>query len=65
MSRIQTAWQCLLAQAGSGQRLIRALGVLGDMDRARAIHAEALTRFAGRDGDLAEIAAAAAEAGLQ
>lgn len=46
-------------------RLIRALGVLGDMDRARAIHAEALTRFAGRDGDLAEIAAAAAEAGLQ
>ena len=46
-------------------RLIRALGVLGDLDRARAIHAEALTRFAGRDGDLAQIAAAAAEAGLQ
>ena len=46
-------------------RLIRALGVLGDMDRAKAIHAEALSRFAGRDNDLAEIAAAAAEAGLQ
>ena len=45
-------------------RLIRALGVLGDLDRAKAIHAEALTRFAGRDADLAEIAAAAAEAGL-
>ncbi len=28
MSRIQTAWQCLLAQAGSGQRLIRALGAV-------------------------------------
>lgn len=46
-------------------RLIRALGVLGDMDRARAIHAEAQARFAGREADLAEIAAAAAEAGLQ
>jgi cytochrome c-type biogenesis protein CcmH len=46
-------------------RLIRALGVLGDMDRARAIHAEAQARFAGREADLAEIAAAAAESGLQ
>jgi len=46
-------------------RLIRALGVLGDTDRARAIHAEALGRFAGRTADLAEIAAAASEAGLQ
>jgi cytochrome c-type biogenesis protein CcmH len=58
----------LAAEGGTAPewaRLIRALGVLGDMDRARAIHAEALTRFAGRDGDLAEIAAAAAEAGLQ
>lgn len=58
----------LAAEGGSAAewaRLIRALGVLGDTDRARAIHAEALERFAGRTGDLAEIAAAAAEAGLQ
>jgi cytochrome c-type biogenesis protein CcmH len=46
-------------------RLIRALGVLGDTDRARAIHAEALNRFAGRAEDLAQIAAAATDAGLQ
>jgi cytochrome c-type biogenesis protein CcmH len=57
----------LAAEGGTAPewaRLIRALGVLGDLDRARAIHAEALTRFAGREADLAEIAAAAAEAGL-
>ena len=57
----------LAAEGGTAPewaRLIRALGVLGDLDRARAIHTEALTRFAGREADLAEIAAAAAEAGL-
>lgn len=58
----------LASQGGTAPewaRLIRALGVLGDTDRARAIHAEALGRFAGRTADLAEIAAAASEAGLQ
>jgi cytochrome c-type biogenesis protein CcmH len=58
----------LASQGGTATewaRLIRALGVLGERDRAKAIHAEAQARFAGRDADLAEIAAAAAEAGLQ
>ena len=50
--------------AAEWARLIRALGVLGDTERAKAIHAEALGRFAGRAADLAEIAAAASEAGL-
>ena len=45
-------------------RLIRALGVLGDTDRARAIWAEAQDRFKDRASDLAEVAAAAREAGL-
>lgn len=57
----------LASEGGSAAewaRLIRALGVLGDTERARAIHAEALGRFAGRTADLAEITAAATEAGL-
>ncbi len=45
-------------------RLIGALGVLGETDRARAIHEEALTRFAGNDDALERIAAAARSAGL-
>ncbi|MBE2278430.1 MAG: c-type cytochrome biogenesis protein CcmI [Rhodobacteraceae bacterium] len=45
-------------------QLIRALGVLGRSDEARAIYDEARTRFTGRDADLAAIAAAAADAGL-
>lgn len=58
----------LASEGGTAQewaRAIRALGVLGDTDRARAILDEARTRFAGRDADLADISAAAAEAGLQ
>lgn len=45
-------------------RLIGALGVLGEADRARAIHGEAQTVFAGDDAALAAIAAAARQAGL-
>ncbi|GGE04207.1 cytochrome c-type biogenesis protein CcmH [Gemmobacter megaterium] len=45
-------------------RLIRALGVLGDTDRAKAIWGEAQERFQGREADLAEVTAAAREAGL-
>lgn len=45
-------------------RLIRALGVLGDTGRATAIWAEAQQRFAGREADLAEVTAAAREAGV-
>ncbi|QYK43358.1 MAG: c-type cytochrome biogenesis protein CcmI [Paracoccaceae bacterium] len=45
-------------------RLIRALGVLGRTDRARAIADEARGSFAGREGDLALIDAAAREAGV-
>ena len=45
-------------------RLIRALGVLGDTDRAKAIWAEAQGRFTGREADLAEVNAAARDAGL-
>lgn len=45
-------------------RLIRALGVLGDTERARAIWSEAQGRFTGREADLAEVNAAARDAGL-
>jgi len=45
-------------------QLLGALGVLGEQDQARAILAEAETRFAGRDGDLAIIRDAARDAGL-
>ncbi|MEH7826581.1 c-type cytochrome biogenesis protein CcmI [Gemmobacter denitrificans] len=45
-------------------RLISSLGVLGQTERAAAIHAEALQRFAGREGDLDLIRAAGAQAGV-
>ena len=57
----------LAREGGSAEewaRLIGALGVLGQTDRAKAIHAEALTRFAGRAPDLALLDAAAAQAGV-
>ncbi|AVO36390.1 c-type cytochrome biogenesis protein CcmI [Pukyongiella litopenaei] len=46
-------------------RLIGALGVLGEADRARAIHDEASRVFAGRPDALDLIAAAARQAGLE
>lgn len=45
-------------------RLINALGVLGDTDRAAAIWQEAQQVYAGNDAALATIAAAAASAGI-
>lgn len=45
-------------------QLIRSLGILGRVDEARAIHAEAQTRFAGREADLALLADAATSAGI-
>lgn len=57
----------LAAEGGSAEewaRLIRALGVLGDDARARSIWAEAQDRFKDRAADLAQINAAATEAGL-
>lgn len=54
----------LAAEGGTAAewaQLIRALGVLGRKDEARAILTEAQARFAGRDADLALIAEAAAE----
>ena len=45
-------------------RLIGALGVLGDTDRAKTIWAEAQTVFAGKDDALATIRAAAEQAGV-
>lgn len=45
-------------------RLLRALGVLQDQERAAAIYAEARERFAGREADLAQIEAAARDAGV-
>lgn len=45
-------------------RLISSLGVLGELEQARAIYAEARASFAGNDAALAEIAAAAASAGV-
>ncbi len=50
--------------AAEWARLIGALGVLGQTERAAAIHAEAKTRFAGRAEDLAILQAAADRAGL-
>jgi cytochrome c-type biogenesis protein CcmH len=50
--------------AADWARLITALGVLGQSDRARAIYAEAATAFAGRDADLSVLAAAARQAGV-
>lgn len=57
----------LASQGGSAQdwaRLIQALGVQGDRERAAAIWGEAKGVFAARPDDLAMIDAAAAEAGL-
>ncbi len=57
----------LAAQGGSAQewaQLLNALGVLGEAERAKAIWAEAQTRFAGRDEDLAVVRAAAVSAGV-
>lgn len=57
-----------LATEGGGApdwaRLIGALGVLGDTDRARAIWAEAQGVFADRPEDLAAVRAAARQAGV-
>lgn len=58
----------LATQGGSADdwaRLIGALGVQGDHERAAAIWGEAQQVFAGRPEDLARIDAAAAEAGLE
>lgn len=55
----------LASEGGSPQewaRLIGALGVLGELDQARAIHAEALQAFANDDDALALIAGAAQQA---
>ena len=57
----------LAQEGGSAEewaRLIGALGVLGETDRARAIWAEAQTRFADRAEDLAMLRAAATQAGV-
>lgn len=57
----------LATEGGSSEewaRLIIALGVLGDTDRARAIHAEALDVFAGDETALNRIEGAALQSGL-
>ena len=57
----------LASQGGSPQewaRLIRTLGVLGEVDRARAIWAEAQQVFAASPGAIDEIRAAAQTAGI-
>lgn len=57
----------LAEQGGSAAewaRLINALAVLGETGRARSIYTEARASFAGQDAALAEIAAAAAAAGV-
>lgn len=57
----------LASEGGSAEewaRLITALGVLGRKDEAQAIYGEAQGRFAGREDDLAALAAAATTAGL-
>ncbi|HEX9858619.1 MAG TPA: c-type cytochrome biogenesis protein CcmI [Paracoccaceae bacterium] len=57
----------LAATGGTAEewaRLIGALGVLGETDRARAVWAEAQTRFAERPDDLALLQAAAERAGV-
>lgn len=46
-------------------RLIRALGVLGDTDRAKAIYENALEVFAGGEVDLSEVTAAARQIGVE
>ncbi|MEI4470753.1 c-type cytochrome biogenesis protein CcmI [Frigidibacter sp. MR17.24] len=57
----------LASEGGSAEewaRLVAALGVLGETDRARAIYAEAQTHFAGRKADLQALSAAAEQAGI-
>jgi len=64
---VQSLSDRLATEGGSPQewaRLIGAYGVLGDLEQARAIHAEALEVFAGNDGALALIRAAGEQAGL-
>ncbi|TYB82809.1 c-type cytochrome biogenesis protein CcmI [Maritimibacter fusiformis] len=59
--------QRLATEGGSAEdwaRLIRALGVQGDLDRARTIFAEAQAVFQDRPEELALVTAAATEAGL-
>jgi cytochrome c-type biogenesis protein CcmH len=50
--------------AAEWARLIRALGVLGETDRAKAIYDNALEVFAGGQVDLSEITAAARQIGI-
>ncbi len=45
-------------------RLIRALGILGDLDRAKAIYQEALNVFAADAASIARVQAAAADVGV-
>ncbi|MEI4486887.1 c-type cytochrome biogenesis protein CcmI [Frigidibacter sp. MR17.14] len=57
----------LARQGGSGDewaRLIAALGVLGETERARAIFTEAEDHFAASPDDLAKVTAAARQAGV-
>ena len=57
----------LASEGGTAEdwaRLIRALGVLGDVDRARAIWSEAAGVFADRPADLAVVRAAASDTGV-
>jgi len=50
--------------ASEWAKLIRSLGILGQTERAAAIYGEAQSRFAGRDGDMALVTAAARDAGI-
>jgi cytochrome c-type biogenesis protein CcmH len=64
---VQRLSERLASDGGSAEewaRLIGALGVLGDRAKAGEIWAEAQTNFAGREGDLAMIRAAAVSAGV-
>ncbi|SMH30731.1 c-type cytochrome biogenesis protein CcmI [Maritimibacter sp. HL-12] len=64
---VRSLMQRLASEGGSAAdwaRLIEGLGVLGDLDRAAAIFAEAQNVFANRPDDLALIEAAAGRAGL-
>lgn len=60
--------QRLAAEGGAPPewaRLIRALGVQGDLEKASAIYSEARTKFAANPQGMAQIEAAAVEAGLK
>ena len=57
----------LASEGGSAEewaRLISSLGVLGQTDRARAIYAEAQTKFTGKDAELDILRTAAEQAGV-